>query len=90
MKKYPSEKVAPIERVAEIYEASKRGIPQLLKVQEVAAVTGLSISMLNNLRVYGGGPRFKKFCKCVRYDFSDVTKWMDRNSFDTVSDARHK
>lgn len=86
--KYPSQVKASVERVGEIYEAKKKGVPQLLKTQEVAAVTGLSISLLNNLRCSGGGPKFKKFGKCIRYDLNEVTAWMERPSFSTVSEAR--
>lgn len=80
-------KVSP-ERLGAIYEAGKKGVPQQLKVQEVAAVTGLSLSLLNKLRCEGGGPKFKKFGKNVRYDLKDVAEWLDRKSFSTVAESR--
>jgi predicted DNA-binding transcriptional regulator AlpA len=86
--KYPSQVKASNQRVCEIYEASKREVPQQLKTQEVAAVTGLSIALLNNLRCSGGGPKFKKFGKCVRYDLNEVITWMERPSFNTVKESR--
>lgn len=78
------------ERLGAIYEAGKKGVPQQLTVRDVAAVTGLSISLMNKLRREGGGPKFKKFGKSVRYDLNDVTEWLNRDSYSTVAESRNQ
>lgn len=47
-----------------------------MAVFEAAAYTGISISMLNKLRVSGGGPAFLKLGRRVLYDQSDLDEWM--------------
>ena len=47
-----------------------------LKTEEAAAKTGLSVSTLEKLRVYGGGPKFCRLGRAVRYRAPDLDAWM--------------
>lgn len=70
--------VASMERLAEIFQASKAGVPVLLEVGEVAAITGLSIPKLNQHRASGQGPEFIKLgSKLVKYRLDRVIAWLD-------------
>ncbi|MCK6433196.1 MAG: helix-turn-helix domain-containing protein [Burkholderiaceae bacterium] len=42
---------------------------------------GLSLHWARKKRVVGGGPKFVKFGKFVRYRRADVQAWLDRNTF---------
>jgi predicted DNA-binding transcriptional regulator AlpA len=44
----------------------------IFDVKGAAARTGLSAATLNNLRSTGGGPRFLKLGRAVRYSETDV------------------
>jgi predicted DNA-binding transcriptional regulator AlpA len=43
---------------------------------QVAAITGISVGTLRKWRVYGRGPKFRKFGGAVRYDLGDLEKWI--------------
>jgi predicted DNA-binding transcriptional regulator AlpA len=45
-------------------------------VAEAASRTGLSVSTLNKLRVFGGGPTFVKLGRRVVYDPADLDAWL--------------
>lgn len=47
-----------------------------LDTSAAAAYMGLSRSTLEKLRVYGGGPRYLKLRRLVRYRPEDLDKWM--------------
>ncbi len=74
------------ERVAYLFEAHSKGHPMNIKVQDAAALTGLSVSMLNALRLRGGGPRFMRFGRSVRYKLAEVIRWMDRPDYASTSE----
>lgn len=48
----------------------------VLKTDEAAARTGLSVSTLEKLRVYGGGPKFLRLGRAVRYRTADLENWL--------------
>lgn len=48
----------------------------MIDEKEVAKITGLSLSYLRVLRVYGAGPSFVKLGHLVRYHPSDVRQWV--------------
>lgn len=58
-----------------------------LNVSEAAAFIGVSISMLNKLRVYGGGPTFLKIGRRVAYDPDDLAAWLYARRRRSTSDA---
>lgn len=49
---------------------------RVLSVQEAAAHVGVSKSMLNKLRCFGGGPPFLKLGRRVVYDPNDLDEWL--------------
>lgn len=75
--KIKSRTVASLERIAEIFEASRAGVPVLLSVSEVAQITGLSISNLNFFRLSGQGPAYLKVGRLVKYRLESVMQWLD-------------
>ena len=58
-----------------------------MNVVEAAAFVGVSISMLNKLRVYGGGPVFLKIGRRVAYDPSDLSAWLNQLRRRSTSDV---
>jgi len=55
-------------------------------VEDAAAHTGLSISTLNKLRVFGGGPVFLKLGRRVAYDIADLDAWLASRRRRSTSD----
>jgi predicted DNA-binding transcriptional regulator AlpA len=49
----------------------------VLNVKQAAARAGISVSLLNKLRTYGGGPTYLKIGRVVRYDAADLDLWLD-------------
>lgn len=74
------------ERAVFLFEAHKNGHPFNVDVRDVAALTGVSVSRLNLFRLTGGGPRFMKFGRSVRYRLSEVIEWMNRPSYSSTSE----
>lgn len=64
------------------------GVP-LMTERQVAEATGGAISMrrLQALRYRGGGPRYVKLGKSVRYDWADVREWLDEHKRSSTSEA---
>lgn len=77
--KAESRKPAGHERVVQLLEASQKGLQMNLNVQEVAALTGLSVSTLALYRQKGGGPKFFKISgsRAIRYRLNDVIEYMN-------------
>lgn len=53
---------------------------------EAAEYLRLSPRTLEKLRVIGGGPRFRKFGRRVRYALGDLEAWAGARSFEMTSD----
>lgn len=49
----------------------------LVDTAQAARYLGLSRSTLEKYRVYGGGPRYHKYSKVVRYRPEDLDAWLD-------------
>lgn len=62
----------------------------LLTVKEAAEYCGCSMSTLNKLRVYGGGPPYNKPFGRVLYDPSDLDTWLTKNKRTSTSDRPKK
>jgi predicted DNA-binding transcriptional regulator AlpA len=60
---------------------------QRLPVEEAARHTGLSVSKLNKLRVFGGGPVFLKLGRRVAYDVTDLDAWLASRRRRSTSDG---
>lgn len=56
-------------------------------VERAAAHIGLSVSTLNKLRVFGGGPVFLKLGRRVAYDLADLDAWLATKRRRSTSDA---
>lgn len=50
--------------------------PQRLPVTGAAQYLGVSASMLNKLRTYGGGPAYSKLGRRVVYDVVDLDRYL--------------
>jgi hypothetical protein len=55
--------------------------------KSIARETGLSTGYFENLRVYGGGPRFLKVGRRVLYSWEDVQNWLDKRFRANTSDS---
>src|SRR5512135_1427860 len=82
-----SMKPAGFERMAFLFEAHTKGMPLNIRVQDAAALTSMSVSKLNLYRLKGGGPRFLRFGRSVRYRLADVVNWMDAPTYASTSEA---
>lgn len=53
--------------------------------EEAAEHVSLAIPTLEKMRVYGGGPRFAKRGRSVRYRLSDLDTWMEAGLVSSTS-----
>lgn len=53
---------------------------------EAAAYLRLSPRTLEKHRVIGGGPRFRKFGRSVRYDIGDLISWANARGYEMTTD----
>ena len=58
-----------------------------LPVEAASRHVGLSVSTLNKLRVFGGGPVFLKLGRRVVYDLADLDAWLATKRRRSTSDA---
>ena len=58
-----------------------------LTVEAAATHIGLSVSTLNKLRVFGGGPVFLKIGRRVVYDLADLEQWLASKRRISTSDG---
>jgi len=59
----------------------------MLAVGDAASYVALSESTLNKLRLTGGGPKYSKLGRCVRYRTTDLDTWLDRHRRSSTSVA---
>jgi len=63
-----------------------------MTVQEAAVHARISVSALDKLRCFGGGPEFYKLGRRVVYDSADLDAWLAsqkrRSTSDTSTNAR--
>jgi hypothetical protein len=65
------------------------GEPRFLTTLEAATYLRISIRTLEKCRYLGGGPRFRKFGRIVRYTTADLDEWTKARSFEMTSDYEH-
>lgn len=58
-----------------------------LKTEGAAEYVGLGKSTLDKLRTTGGGPRYLKLGRAVRYRVSDLETWMERQAVNSTSET---
>ncbi|MBO9355927.1 helix-turn-helix domain-containing protein [Bordetella petrii] len=63
--------------------------PRYLTNSEAATHLRLSPRTLEKLRVLGGGPRFRKFGRRVRYALADLEAWADEHAYGMTSDPEY-
>ena len=54
-------------------------IERFFSTKEVAKQTGNSTSYYEKLRCRGGGPRFIRIGRCIRYKESDLIAWLEQH-----------
>ena len=59
-----------------------------LRTPEAAHYCGLSASLLNRLRMTGGGPCYCKISSIVSYDPDDLDEWLAAHRRASTSEAR--
>ena len=65
---------------------TRPGSPFLTTVQ-AADFLGLSPRTLEKMRVLGGGPRYRKHGRYVRYHIDDLNAWSSSRTHDSTSDG---
>lgn len=59
---------------------------QLMKTEEAARYLGLSSSLLNKLRLTGGGPVFVRLAgRAIRYRRTDLDEWVAASAMASTS-----
>lgn len=61
---------------------------ELLNTDDAARAVGLSPQTLAILRVEGGGPKYVKLGRSVRYDPADLVAWIEENKRASTAEAR--
>ena len=61
-------------------------VPHLLTESEMAALVSKSVKWAQAARLNGGGPRFCKLGRAVRYRAVDVVEWINENVRTSTSD----
>lgn len=83
--------VEPTGETAPIEGHSPYQLPQnpdvLLTESQVAQLTGLSIRTFQAYRLRGGGPRFIKLGRAVRYRQRDISQWIEESAQDHTGDG---
>ncbi|WP_420194131.1 helix-turn-helix transcriptional regulator [Marinobacter sp. GH_1] len=52
--------------------------PRLLNTEQAAIYIGLAKQTITEMRVKGGGPKFCKIGRAVRYKREDLDAWIDQ------------
>jgi len=63
----------------ELIMSTRQTANGVFTVRETARYLGLAESTLNKWRCIGGGPKYLKMGKAVRYRVSDINDWLDAN-----------
>ena len=58
-----------------------------LNTKEAGDFLGLKPNTLEKMRVYGGGPEYRKHGRYVRYHIDDLNAWSDLRKRSSTSDA---
>lgn len=62
--------------------------PPFLTTKEAARFLRLKPNTLEKLRVYGGGPIYRKHGRHVRYHIDDLNDWSNLRKKDSTADDR--
>lgn len=64
--------------LAEIRNAvAELRVPDVMDTEQAAAYLGVSAALLEALRVKGGGPKYAKFARLVRYRRVSLDEWLE-------------
>lgn len=58
-----------------------------LSTRQAADFLNLKTNTLEKMRVYGGGPPYRKHGRAVRYHMDDLIAWSDRRKRDMTHEA---
>ncbi|MEL6568289.1 MAG: helix-turn-helix domain-containing protein [Pseudomonadota bacterium] len=64
------------------YQTSTSSRRATLTVVEAASYLGLAVSTLNKWRTYGGGPRFMRLGRAIRYRQSELDNYLSEQTVD--------
>jgi hypothetical protein len=82
-----------VELVGALLPVDAPGDPRAL-IEQVVDAVGLRVSASREaqtqIRFRGTGPKFIKRGSRVLYRWSDVSEWLDRNTFQRIDDPRHQ
>jgi predicted DNA-binding transcriptional regulator AlpA len=65
----------------------ERHAAEYIDVAAAAEILGVSASFLNKLRCSGGGPRFARIGRSVRYNLAALREWAEARSRGSTSEA---
>jgi predicted DNA-binding transcriptional regulator AlpA len=60
---------------------------KLLDTAKAADFLAVSIALLNKFRIQGGGPKYVKIGRSVRYSQAALAIWLTQNERESTSDA---
>jgi predicted DNA-binding transcriptional regulator AlpA len=60
--------------------------PRMVDTATAAQYVGLAKNTLEKMRLYGGGPRFSKYGRAVRYSVTELDAWIEKNSAASTSE----
>jgi predicted DNA-binding transcriptional regulator AlpA len=60
--------------------------PRMIDTVAAAQYVGLAKNTLDKMRLYGGGPRFSKCGRAVRYSVAELDAWIEKNSAASTSE----
>ena len=63
--------------------------PRYLTAAEAAAYLRISPRTLEKHRIVGGGPRYRKVGRMVRYTIKDLDAWTESRSFAMTADPEY-
>jgi hypothetical protein len=61
---------------------------KLLNTEQTAKLLNCTIRKLESDRIKGGGIRYVKIGKCVRYNLSDIESYIQNNTVNSTSQSR--
>jgi predicted DNA-binding transcriptional regulator AlpA len=78
--------LSKLKSVLDKSKANQAGLPEWMSPPTVAGYTDSSVSTLAKLRLRGGGPRFCRIGRAIRYRRSDVDDWLASTGRRSTSD----
>lgn len=59
---------------------------EIIPTKTASKIVGLSVSTLTKLRLTGGGPRYLRLGRAIRYRRSDLNAWMEASTHASTSE----